>query len=297
MKVTLSVFLCGLCLFSAAYAAPVKLAERTPVKVTIMENLVSGQGKPDDEITFQLSDDIYGPGHELLATKGTPAYGHIIRSKKHGIFGKSGKLDFSCDATAGVDGTKIPLRGTEVNSGKSNGTAAVATAVVFNVLGVLINGKDVSIKKGTEFTVYIDADTMIDPNKGQVAEIANTATYSVSISPTACQELAKKIKAALPVPKKNSVVTFAITGFELRAEKESMKMDPTVNRNACDDLTSALDNIKGFRVIDPSSANDARYVISGSISDRGSIVVINAKVVSTITAQTECNVTVESPKK
>jgi hypothetical protein len=169
------------------------------VRVALMEALTSGQGKPDDEVIFELREDIYGPNRELLALKGAQAFGHIIRTKKRGMFGKSGKLDFSCDFVKGVDGTKIPLRGTQTNSGKGNGTAAVATALVVNVLGVFINGRDVTVPKGSEFTVYVDKDTAIDPGKaaGGTTPAAVGAVYSIALKSDLMREVAKKLTTAV----------------------------------------------------------------------------------------------------
>ena len=305
---------------SVGATQPVKLPEKTSVRVAILENLVSGQGKPNDAINFELREDLYGPDREVLATKGTPATGHIIRTKRRGIFGRSGKLDFSCDYTKGVDGTKISLRGTEIRSGKGNGGAVVATALVVSVFGLFINGRDVKVDKGAEFTVYVAEDTMIDPSRSP-ANAAAATTYTIALSPDAMRELAQKIGAAKPSPEGN-VTTVAVAEFELIPEKEGTRLDTMVARNARDDLALAVGSIAGFKVVErtewdraleapkvdltkPMDANtaktlgtqvNAQYVLLGSISDRGAIVVVNARLVDTKTGENACSVFVDVPK-
>ncbi|MCE5198098.1 CsgG/HfaB family protein [bacterium] len=303
-------------------AAPVNLAERTTVKVALLETLVSGQGKPNDEVNFELREDIYGPNRELLATKGTPAYGHIIRTKKRGMFGRSGKLEFSCDYTKAVDGTKIPLRGSEVRSGKGNGGAMLATAALLTVVGVFINGRDVTINKGTELTAYVDQDTMIDPANNAAVLTATTPaanTYTISLSTKVCQDLAQQIASKVP---SGDGITIAVSAFELRAEKESMRLDLAVGKNAREDLATALSTHSGFKVVDNrqwdlataelkleadnplnattakqiGSAIKAQYIATGSISDRGAIVVVSVRVIDCQTGDSLCTVTTETPK-
>lgn len=289
----------------AGWSASVKLAERTSVRVAILETLVSGQGKPNDEVRFELREDLYGPNREVLAVKGTPAFGHIIRTSRRGMFGRSGKLEFSCDSVKAVDDTKIPLRGTEIKSGKGNGGAAIATALVVSVLGVFINGRDVKVEKGTEFTVYVNEDTLIDPGKSPMTKAggSETDTYSISVSPSVCKDIAQKAAAGLNASAQSPVVV-AISDFELRAEKDSMKLDAAVAHNVCEDMSIALGGISGITVVDHAawaaaakgvgiesgnavdgekasqagSMVGAAFVMAGSISDRGDVIVINTRI-------------------
>lgn len=159
-------FLLGLLIVSGASAAPVKLAERTPVRVMLLEALRSGSSKVNDSVNFEVREDIYGPGRQLLVAKGTPATGTITKSERRKMFGKPGKLEFTCSYTTAVDGSRVQFRGTEASKGKSN-TDVMAAAVVFvNVLGILVQGRDAEVPKGTEFTVFVDKEMMIDPDAG-----------------------------------------------------------------------------------------------------------------------------------
>jgi len=306
-------------------ATPVKLGERTPVKVAVKETLTSGEGKVGDEIAFELREDLCGPSRELLAKKGAPAYGKLLRTKRRGAFGRPGKLDLTCDYVVAVDGTRIPLRGTETRaqSGKGNVTATVITTVLLGPLGLLVHGRDVTINKGTEFTMYVDADTAVDPDKVPTTDgSASSTTYAVTIRPAALQELAQKISAAIPAPGGQAKVIIGIADFALQAEKDSMQLDKAVGKNAVEDLATALGGLKGFKVVDrtewdkalatlkvePGTPVDsalaknigsqagAQFIVTGTISDRGKVVVINARVIETQAGEDACRVSVEVQK-
>ncbi|HEY3265729.1 MAG TPA: hypothetical protein VGM37_02295 [Armatimonadota bacterium] len=155
----------------AAAAKVIILSERTRVKVAILEGLTSDSAKKDAEVRYEVADDVLGPNREILIERGAVAYGSVLRAKHRGVFGKPGKLDINVEFTTAVDGTRVPLRSTSDMraSGKSNSGATAAVALIVSPLGLLINGRDVSVKKGTEFTVFIDKDVVIDPNKRAAA--------------------------------------------------------------------------------------------------------------------------------
>lgn len=173
---------------SALLAATAVLPERTPVKVMICEQLISGQAKKGQEVTFEVREDLFGTNHELLVTKGSPAYGTVTKSSKRGVFGKPGKLEFTCEYTKAVDGTKVTLRSTELGGkGRNNTGAMVATVMLVSVLGVFVNGRDVNVKKGTEFTVFVDQDTKVDLSNSTVPGAAvSTETSSSGLVGSKC---------------------------------------------------------------------------------------------------------------
>jgi len=280
----------------------VKLAERTSVRVVLSENLRSGQGKAKDEVRYELAEDIYGPNRELLARKGAPAFGHIIRTKKRGVFGRSGKLEFSCDYTNAIDGTKIMLRGSDAKSGKGNGGAVIATTLLLTPLALLVSGRDVEVKKGTEYVVYVDQDVVIDPAKDSATP--TISTYTFAIKPSAMIDLAKQIVNTAKLTGESTVV---MSWFELVPEKTGATVDPIVSRNACDDLARGLSGVvkmadkseftriaTGLQVdvsreMDLAAAKaigatvKASHVLTGVISDRGAFVVVTLRAIEVVT--------------
>lgn len=71
-------------------AGSVEVPERTEVKVELQEDLKSGANKTGEEVPYKLAEDVYGPGHVLLMTAGTAAFGKITKSSRRGMFGKAG---------------------------------------------------------------------------------------------------------------------------------------------------------------------------------------------------------------
>lgn len=140
--------------------AQVIVPERTEVRVTLNDEIKSGSNKSGEEIAYTVASDVYSADHKLLIPAGTPAFGTITKSSRRGMFGKGGKLDFTCEYVRMPDGTHISLRSNPLGShGKDNATASVATAVLLAPVAIFINGKDVTVKKGTEFKVYVDKTT------------------------------------------------------------------------------------------------------------------------------------------
>lgn len=140
------------------------LPERTEIRVRIEKELKSGGNKAGEDVPFVLENDVYSPSHVLLLTAGTPAYGTITQSSRRGMFGKGGKIRFTCDYIKAPDSTHVPLRSDPmIARGKDNRGATAAVAILLTPLGLLMSGKDVTVKKGQEFIMYVDKDTVLTP--------------------------------------------------------------------------------------------------------------------------------------
>jgi hypothetical protein len=146
----------------AVPAGCVEVPERTEVKVELQEDLKSGANKTGEEVPYKLSEDVYGPGHVLLIPAGALAFGKITKSSRRGMFGKAGKLEFTCDYIQIGDGKHLPLRSDPMGgSGHGNSGAVIATALFLSVLGVFVNGRDITVPKGKVFPMYVDKPTII----------------------------------------------------------------------------------------------------------------------------------------
>lgn len=138
------------------------IPERTEVRVELEQDLRSGGDKVGEEVDYKVLDDVYDANHALLIPAGTPAYGRVTKSSRRGMFGKPGKLEFTCDYVFLNNSQHVALRSDPMGkSGHGNVGAVVATALFLSVLGVFINGRDVLIKRGTDFPMYVDAPTII----------------------------------------------------------------------------------------------------------------------------------------
>jgi len=164
-------------------AAPsqVSIPEGTVVHLALLKDLKSGGSKGGEEIPFEVSQDVYGPGHVLLIAANTPAYGKITESSRRGIFGKAGKLKFTIDYILAPDKTHIPLRSDpQLVRGRDNRTTAIATAILFAPVAMFINGQDVSVKKGEPFTMYVNAATVAQSPNAAPAPITPAAPPAVA---------------------------------------------------------------------------------------------------------------------
>ncbi len=95
---------------NAVPSGKVSIPEGTAVHLALLKDLKSGGSKGGEDVPFEVSQDVYGPGHVLLIAANTPAYGKIQESSRRGIFGKAGKLKFTIDYILAPDKTHIPLR-------------------------------------------------------------------------------------------------------------------------------------------------------------------------------------------
>ena len=137
------------------------IPEGTLVHLALLKELKSGGNKGGEDVPFEVSQDVYGPGHVLLIAASTPAFGKIQESSRRGFFGKSGKLKFTIDYILAPDKTHILLRSDpQLVRGRDNRTTAIATAILLSPIAILINGHDVSVKKGELFTMYVNAPTL-----------------------------------------------------------------------------------------------------------------------------------------
>jgi len=311
-------------LTASALAEPIKLAEGTPVKVTLLESLMSGQGKPGDEVLYELREDLYGPNHELLAAKGTHALGAIITTKKASLLGGSGKLEISCDYTTAVDGTRIPLRSELKKRGKEQRAGAVLPVGPGIGAFYVKLSKSVQVKEGTEFTVYVDQEVVVDPSKPAPAAAVNPATggsYYVTISPQAFQSLPQRVASALRLGPSDKV-TIAVSEFQLSNAEGAVQMDRAVSRDACGNAAAALENMKGFTVVrsdqwesavkelkldtskplDEAAAREvarkvnAKYVLVGVLTNRPNVVGVEARLLDVASGSAVCTIITDAAK-
>ena len=167
---------------AVAQAAPAKatsqaaIPEGTLVHLSLLKDLKSGGSKGGEDVPFEVAQDVYGPGHVLLIAANTPAFGKILESSRRGMFGKSGKLKFTIDYILAPDKTHILLRSDpQLVRGKDNRTAAIATAILLAPIAILINGHDVSVKKGELFTMYVNAPALAQSPNAAPALAPQTA--------------------------------------------------------------------------------------------------------------------------
>jgi hypothetical protein len=151
-------------------ANTIVLKEGTPILLRTTKKLVSGKEPEGSTVHYTVARDTLGRDRQILVEYGAHAYGKVTESRKRGMLGRNGKLEFTVESVEAVDGTTIPLRGSEEASGKSNKGVVIATALLLTVLAVFVYGRDVEIPEGTEVAAYVDRDTPINASYATTIE-------------------------------------------------------------------------------------------------------------------------------
>ncbi len=152
------------------------LTEQTPIPVTLMSDLKLGANKVGEDVSLEVSQNIYDRKHSLLVPAGTPVLGTVTQSEWRGYWGKAGKIDFTCDYILMPGNNHIPLRATPLRqtaSGQADGSVGVITALAASSRS-LIDEHDGMIHHGAQFTIYVDQDTPVSMQKGS-SDIAQEA--------------------------------------------------------------------------------------------------------------------------
>ena len=144
-------------LVSVIEAQIVTLFEGTVVRIRLMETLDSRISKEGDMINFEASEDIVVDGITVIK-KGATAKGMVLSMKPSGIGGKKGELNISIDYVSAVNGKNIRLKYSASSGGQSRTGGAVAGALLINPLFLLVKGKNITLEKDKEFSVYVDKD-------------------------------------------------------------------------------------------------------------------------------------------
>jgi len=141
--------------------APVTLKDGTPVLLKTTEKLVSGRVAEGSTVRYEVVRDVVAPDRSVLIAYGGTGQGKVTRSRRRGMFGKAGQLEFTIDTVEAVDGTTVPLRSQQAIEGKGNKNEVIISTLLLSVFAVFVHGRDVEIPEGTELTAYVDHDTVI----------------------------------------------------------------------------------------------------------------------------------------
>ena len=147
------------------------LHEGTPVRMRIARTLSSADATEGENVDFETLDDIK-VGDAIVIPKSSIALATVTEAQSKRRMARGGKLDVNIDYVRLPTGEKLALRGVQdVKGGGHTGAMTggmVATSIVFFPAApffLFMKGKDVSIPKGHEVTVYTSSDYNIDPVK------------------------------------------------------------------------------------------------------------------------------------
>jgi hypothetical protein len=137
----------------------------TEVRLATVTELSSKRSKVGQRFDLEVTDPVALSGQTVIPA-GARAVGEITRSKKSGMWGKSGKLETRLLYLT-VNDRRIRLTGASGDKGKA-GTAGVVAAVVFlPVAGFFVKGTSARIPPRTAVTAYLDEDIPVVFAAGQ----------------------------------------------------------------------------------------------------------------------------------
>lgn len=142
-------------------AEKLTLPEGTDVPLTFDQDLSSKTANEGDPVEFVLAEDLK-VGNVIVAKAGCKAVGEVTNAKKAGMMGKAGELNIRVNYLK-VGEQRVHLRGSKGKEGASGTGAAVALTVLFGPIGLIKHGKNIDIKKGSAFKVFIDNDVALPP--------------------------------------------------------------------------------------------------------------------------------------
>ncbi len=161
--------------------APDTLLDGTPVRLRLSQTISSADAKVNQEIPFEVIDDVKVDGVTVLA-KGSTAIGSVTEAEHRKSMGRGGKLNISINYARLADNEKATLRATKDTKGGGHvgvmTTGMVAAALVFfpaAPLLLFIHGKDITIPLGTEITAFVQGDIHLDMAKFAAAAPVSTA--------------------------------------------------------------------------------------------------------------------------
>jgi PEGA domain len=174
----------------AAVSAPVGgklvLEDATPVKLRLSRNVSSAEAKTGDTVDFEVLEEVR-VGDVLVIPKGSIAWGTVTDAEPKKRLGRGGKLDMTIDAVRLVDGEKAALRGVKDvkgggHAGAMTGGMVAASLIVWPAAPffLFMQGKDVTIRKGTEITAYTSGNLPLD-----MAKFDSPASPGGTVIPTA----------------------------------------------------------------------------------------------------------------
>lgn len=214
----------------AQSVTPVSLEDGTPVRLRTVDTISSADAHTDDRVNFEVVDDVK-VGNTILIQHGTTAIGTVTQAQPKGRMGKGGKLNVNIDSTKTITGEKVALRGVKDMQGGGHTGAMIGTAIVFwpaAPLFLFMHGKDITVPKGHEFTVYTSGSVTSDATKLAVATqsgptganpaAVSTASLAVSSIPTGAEisvdgAFVGSTPSSVPVSMGNHTISVKKTGY------------------------------------------------------------------------------------
>lgn len=147
----------------------------TELTIELTSTVSSKTLKKGDPLPLKTLDNII-INDVIVIPAGTPVEGVVTKATKSGMFGRSGKLEFTITSVKTINNVQIPLEYTAFKKAGHDGGAIAVAAVVSFVGGMFMKGKNVEFSAGSHFQAKVVSDTdllvklsdlaaAMDPNK------------------------------------------------------------------------------------------------------------------------------------
>jgi hypothetical protein len=157
------------------------LPEATPLLMRINRTVSSADAHQNETVDFETLDDVK-LGDLVVIPKGSTAIGTVTEAVPKRRLARGGKLSMNIDYVRLPSGERLALRGIQdLRGGGHTGVmtgAMVATGIVFfpaAPLFLFMKGKDITIPKGHEITVYTNTDYDLTKAEGTAVAAENAA--------------------------------------------------------------------------------------------------------------------------
>lgn len=147
---------------AVSFADEYVVKEKTPVTLKLLNTLKSGKTPVGEVVQVELQNEVLGEDGTVLVKKYANGYGHVTLSKRNGMFGNAGKLEFTLDYLEGIDGSRIPLRSSIENAGDGCTGTVIFSTLFLSVAAVFFRGENVVVPAGTLFNAFVDKDSTIN---------------------------------------------------------------------------------------------------------------------------------------
>jgi hypothetical protein len=140
------------------------------VRVKFLNRLHSGRNRTGDRFSYEVIDPVKFEGKVLLAS-GTKGNGTILRARRRGLFGKSGRLQLDFGEVKLTTGKNVRLVVSKASDEANERTLVAAGTSAGGALllgpiglagGVFMKGRDVNIPKGSISFLAVKSDVLIN---------------------------------------------------------------------------------------------------------------------------------------
>lgn len=158
------------------------IPKETVINVELTSELSSKKAKVGDIVPLKTLENII-INNVVVVPAGTKVEGVVTKATGSGLFGRSGKLEFSINSVKALNGVEIPLEHTTIREAGSDGGAVAVAAVVSVVGGLFMKGKNVSFPAGSKFNAVVTADTDLNVTLEDLPNAMNpNVAHGVSIT-------------------------------------------------------------------------------------------------------------------